>query len=797
MDQDALNQEMLDLGVARYRKTATTSKGSLTNAGRRIMREGVEPVVVGISELLPRIVGIKNKSRWQRAFAALSEAELRPIGLIAVKSTLDVLDDSRSYASTCFRLGRAVEDQLLSSMLIKQHDFGSRLVKRMQDLESRGPSTQSAYLHKTARNESMGWDDWTRRDRLTCGSMLLEIVHDRTGLIKFSNKEHRARKHYKPMRMVEISDVTREWINDYNTHREMLLPFWLPMVESPVPWNRVFGGGYGLSEALPVMPFIRCSDREVLRKAPEMPEVYNAVNLIQETPYQVNHRVLEMLEWAWDKDLQIGLPPRDDLKLPEWPEEEMTVEESRNWRDDKREKAAYNKSLASQRILISKILMLAGKFKEDRIFMPSSCDFRGRVYQIPSYLNYQGPDHCRGLLQFHRGMPIKSDDDLKWLGIHGANCFGNDKTDFETRLKWADGFTKDAIRIAHAPKSNREWTKAPDPWQALAWCYEWADFHTKSSKNFKTHLPCAMDATNSGLQLLSLLSRDEEGCFATNVAPTDTPQDIYRLVSDYSLGILKQHAKDGRDYARLWIDFGIDRKMSKRPVMCYSYGLTPYSNRDYVSEWYDTTRRERGMDCVFGRAYMYPAIKYLADILWHSIESLLTKPKLVMDWLQDTSRVMTAQDLALDWTTPSGFKVSQDYRKQVNQKVSTWLNGSLSAVRFKDITDELDPRKQSNGIAPNVVHSLDAAGLVLTVNEAHRRGVYDFAMIHDSFATHSNNCETLASSLRDSFADMFSEDILANLRKEWQKMSDEPLPELPSYGSFDVNTLRSSKYFFS
>lgn len=797
MEQNELNQEMLDLGVQRYRKNRTTNKGSLTNAGRRIMREGVEPVALGLVELLPTVNKIKNKSQWQRCLVDVKD--FRPIALIAVKATLDVLDEPRSYASVCFRLGRAVEDQLLSDNFIRNHEFGSRLVKRMQDLASRGPATQSAYLHKTARSEDMEWTDWTRRDRISCGSMLLEIVHDRTGLIKFTEKAQRQRRHFKPMRMVEISDVTREWINDYDTYRELLLPFWLPMVESPEPWHKVFGGGYGINkdQGLPVLPFIRCSDRNVLRMAPDMPQVYNAVNLIQETPYAINNRVLEMLEWAWDKDLQIGLPPRNDLELPEWPGDHMSVEEQRNWRDDKRERAAYNTSLGSQRILISKILMLSRKFRNERMFMPSSCDFRGRVYQVPSYLNYQGPDHCRGLLQFHRGNPIKSDDDLRWLGIHGANCFGNDKCDFETRLKWADGFTRDAIRIANDPKSNREWADADEPWQALAWCFEWAEYHTKRSKNFRTFLPCAMDATNSGLQLLSLLSRDAEGCFATNVSPTSTPQDIYRLVSDHTLGKLKQDAKDGRDYARLWIEFGIDRKMSKRPVMCYSYGLTPYSNRDYVADWYDTTRRERGIDCVFGRSHMYPAIKYLGDLLWDSIQTLLTKPKQVMDWFQDVSRLMTRQELPLTWTTPSGFRVSQDYRKQVNRKVSTWLNGSLTSVRFKDATDDLDPRKQSNGVAPNVVHSLDAAGLVLTVNESWKRGLYDFAMIHDSFATHSNNCETLASSLRDSFAEMFTKDILAELAEAWQNESYEELPSPPDYGTFDVNTLRDSKYFFS
>ena len=52
MEQNELNQEMLDLGVQRYRKNRTSNKGSLTNAGRRIMREGVEPVTLGLVELL-------------------------------------------------------------------------------------------------------------------------------------------------------------------------------------------------------------------------------------------------------------------------------------------------------------------------------------------------------------------------------------------------------------------------------------------------------------------------------------------------------------------------------------------------------------------------------------------------------------------------------------------------------------------------------------------------------------------------------------------------------------------------
>ena len=96
MKQDELNQDMVDMGVARYRRNATTTKGSLTQAGRRIMRDGVEPVVLGLTESVEKIKPIRNKSRWQKCLAELTLPDTRALGLLAVKATLDVLDEPRS-----------------------------------------------------------------------------------------------------------------------------------------------------------------------------------------------------------------------------------------------------------------------------------------------------------------------------------------------------------------------------------------------------------------------------------------------------------------------------------------------------------------------------------------------------------------------------------------------------------------------------------------------------------------------------------------------------------------------------
>lgn len=797
-NQKNLNQEMVDRGVDRYRKSSSISKGSLTAAGRRLMRDAVEPVYLGLLDHVGSLKEFKNKSEWQRVLCDLHDNKLRPLALIGISGVLDSSVEPLSIASLSFRIGRLVEDQLLSDYLISTYNkFGRRIVHRMQNLRH-DHTTKSRYLHKTATKENMGWTDWTRRQRIACGSMIIEIIHKRTGLITFTEKTHRKRKAYKPQRMVELSDETRQWIEGYDQHREVLLPFWMPMLESPLPWKSVYGGGYDVGEGdgLPLLPFIRCSNRSVLREAPEMPEVYKAVNTIQETPFRVNGQILNVLEWAWENDKRIGLPPREDIEPPNYLRDDASVDEVRDFRDARREAFAFNRSQRSKRILINRILMLGRKFSDKRLFFPCSLDFRGRVYQIPSFLTYQGPDHCRGLLHFFRGERIKNDDDLKWLAIHGANCFGLDKVSYEKRVEWSDEFTKKAVAIAKDPYSNQDWVDADEPWQFLAWCFEWGAYHTRVTKNFETHLPCAMDATNSGLQLLSLLARDDLGCVATNVAPTDEPQDIYEVVATHTKGKLEQDATQSHKFASKWLEFGMNRKMSKRPVMCYSYGLTPYSNRDYVKQWYFDCLQDRGMSCLFGRRNVYPAIKYLANHLWDSIEEVLTKPRQVMDWFQQVATLKAKENQPITWTAPSGFVVKQDYKQQTSRKVSTWLSGSLSAVRFKDDTDAIDSRKQSNGISPNVIHSLDAAGLVKTVNEAHLRGIDDFAVIHDSYATHSPKCPVLADSIKDSFSAMFSESILDSLASEW-KMDGTDVPSVPEFGTFDPELLKQSKYFFS
>jgi DNA-directed RNA polymerase len=71
-------------------------------------------------------------------------------------------------------------------------------------------------------------------------------------------------------------------------------------------------------------------------------------------------------------------------------------------------------------------------------------------------------------------------------------------------------------------------------------------------------------------------------------------------------------------------------------------------------------------------------------------------------------------------------------------------------------------------------------------------------MVHDSYGTHSTNCQAMSDVIRNVFYEMFSVDLLA----DWQHQLETDNPDItfpapPAYGDADLSKLKDSTYFFS
>ena len=120
-------------------------------------------------------------------------------------------------------------------------------------------------------------------------------------------------------------------------------------------------------------------------------------------------------------------------------------------------------------------------------------------------------------------------DGLKWMKVHLANLFGNNKIPHSERIQWTDDHMEQVREAVATPlDGTRWWADADEPFQALALCIELvAAIDSGCPETYMSRLPIHQDGSCNGLQHYAALGRDEAGAIAVNVKPSERPQDVY------------------------------------------------------------------------------------------------------------------------------------------------------------------------------------------------------------------------------------------------------------------------------
>jgi DNA-directed RNA polymerase len=360
------------------------------------------------------------------------------------------------------------------------------------------------------------------------------------------------------------------------------------------------------------------------------------------------------------------------------------------------------------------------------------------------------------------------------------------------------------IAIDADPLMNTSWKDADDPWNFLAVCFEIAAFH-REGYGFVSHIAVALDATNSGLQIYSAMLRDSVGAAATNVSPQERPADVYKDVAENTERKLAEdilNDTEDSQFAKVWLEMGVDRTLTKKPTMCLVYSSTLFSCRDYVRDTLNERIQSGKLINPFGKdedAFI-KGVFYLAKVIWSSIGECVVSAQTCMDWMQKIARDVSKLQIPIMWQTPSGFKVVQQYPEYKTLRIQTHIDGHMMRPRLSSPDyQKVDKKRAASGLCPNFIHSLDSSFLILTVLRCQKENpnLSGYWMIHDSFSTTAKHSATLARCLREEYVRMFTEfDVVNDFRLEMLKCIPEvALP--PSRGSLDLKGVIESKYFFS
>jgi len=122
-------------------------------------------------------------------------------------------------------------------------------------------------------------------------------------------------------------------------------------------------------------------------------------------------------------------------------------------------------------------------------------------------------------------------------------------------------------------------------------------------------------------------------------------------------------------------------------------------------------------------------------------------------WLRKTAKA--CEGLPLLWQTPLGFPVCQDKFKLRRTSASGRLGTERVRIDVLRLDEAVAPSKQGSALLPNLIHSLDATHLAMTLLEANAGGVVDVGSIHDCLLCHPNDAVALGLAVRKTFARLY------------------------------------------
>lgn len=828
--QFALEEESVRIGETKWWKETIKARQEKrecdTQYGTAIISRAILPVAEEIQKFIAK-AKTGGAGRRHIAVKYLEKIDPKVAAFIALRACFRSIVLNTPLQQCALSAAGDIEFEVRLSKFAKDNPGLYATVRKSVEYRGHMGVKSGIYNHAMLKfNE--GGDKWAKVDKLHIGIAVIEMIRTVTGLIQIVKN--------KDMLVISATEECLQWVRKAEQGLSIMSPTYFPCVVPPKEWSSIRNGGYHTHHIRPLY-LIKTRSRNYLEEMrhKEMPKVYSAVNALQNTPWRVNEAVLRIAENVWKRGGDTAaLPRHGEVRLPLCPvcgadiTEEVKArvrhgcldalehaDKLASWKKEAARVYAQNVENASKALATAMTLNTASKFVNDAaIYFVYQLDFRGRIYAVPAYLNPQGDSLSKGLLIFAEGKPLGEHGE-RWLAIHGANSYGIDKVSFEDRLTWIKDNEQMILETAANPYDRREWEDCDSPWQFLAFCFEWAEYR-KSPTTFVSHIPVGLDGSCNGIQHFSAILRDEVGGAGVNLVPQDKPADIYQQVADVVIKKLEGIVENGgivhKSDGSYWYDekavaadclrMGITRKTTKRQVMVLPYGGTKASCLEYTIEYVADVLKTKGSDSPWDKEAFKTAF-FLSNVIWSSISEVVVGAREVMGWLQDVAKIVAGEKLPITWSVPeTGFLVQQWYREMKSRRVITRMGNRIDMVLLEETTN-INRARQVSGIAPNFVHALDAAALMMTVNGCLETGIKHYHMIHDSYGVHAADTEILARVLREQFVRLYQGNDVLNLFLSdvcslCPEMEDKLRAlSLPRHRGLDLEKVKKAVYFFA
>ena len=627
------------------------------------------------------------------------------------------------------------------------------------------------------------------------GHHMLRIAADSNVIFMESRPVKRGHT-FKRYTFVEFHHTVLEELHKRHQLLETSSLIYRPMIVPPELHTKNASGGYiKTNMRKPMVQRFKSNhfgEEEQEQKYSEPSErVIDGLNGLMLTEWTVNEQVLEVMETLFKNNTQLANLPcysfEEFMYNEEYPKDGGKVDKA-IW--CQRRQGAwsdwYKQEQARGRMLI-RLQLASDLTRWEYFYHVFTLDFRGRAYTSCELLSPQSSDFDKGLVCFSNGVKV-TERGRYWQRVNLANLFDYDKVSLDERAKWTEDNEEMIRKIGEDPYTNKEWIddkkKKNKSFQRLAAIFDYC------RKDNMSYVPVQLDGQCNGAQHWAAIMGDATIGEKVGIIPKSNPEDLYQHIADAVTDYCSHH-KDEIPWCKNFLEYwneAIDRKVTKRSTMCDPYGLTFYGIQKYLKveghlDWVDDAKKGG-------------AITELARAIKASMDKCLKEPNKGKDYLKQIISIANDLNKHVEYTTPSGFKVVHHYN-QINTRRSVSKLFGNKELTFFTASNDVNKRGASQAIAPNFIHSLDAAHMFMTITRLVRLGVFSLCMIHDSYGCHCNYVDDMRDILREEFVSIHSVNQLEKFRENVQQQLGIILPKVPEKGDLDITGVLISDYFFA
>ncbi len=360
-------------------------------------------------------------------------------------------------------------------------------------------------------------------------------------------------------------------------------------------------------------------------------------------------------------------------------------------------------------------------------------DKRGRLNCTTNHLNYQGSKLSKSMHLYALRMRLGASGWF-FLLTTVSSYAGQDKESLESKYEYAIKNLSKWMEIAKDPIKNRDWTKMDEPHAFLAGILEIENaLSLENPEDYESGLPVPLDASCSGLMILSALSRDEISAILCNLTG-NTLGDYYLKIAD------KLDAFKDNDFWKNHVN--MRRKIVKRCAMVYFYSAGIKCMQNIIYD--DWSIEIRGLSRANANE--------LGKQIYKACVELMPGPAALMNMFISKGAEAYNKGEQYQLDLPNGFRMHNNYTKDRSKQIDvTWRGVQVKHRIIVEKGAKIDKKKVDSATAPNVVHAIDAQ----LVSKAILECDYQVTTIHDSFSTHAATAGMLFEDLRNQFIDFF------------------------------------------